>query len=61
MQSLKWNGKVDEKTKDKIELLYREFDRFIEENHSSGNQEDASMLKQWANFKQVIEQNPTDF
>lgn len=61
MQTLKWNTKVDERTKEKIELLYREFDRFIEENHSSGNQEDLNMLKQWANFKQVIEKGPTDF
>ncbi len=58
---MKWSGRVDDRTKEKIELLYKEFNKFIEENHSSNNSEDAAVVKQWANFKQVIEKNPTDF
>lgn len=58
---MKWSGKVDERTKEKIELLYKEFDRFIDDNHSAANQEDANVIRQWAAFKQVIEKNPTDF
>jgi hypothetical protein len=26
---MKWNGKADEKTREKIELLLKEFDKFI--------------------------------
>ena len=48
---MKWSGKVDERTKEKIELLYKEFDKFVEENHSYNSPEDSLMLKQWSSFK----------
>ena len=51
---MKWNAKVDERTREKIELLYKEFDKFIEENHAANSSEDAAVLKQWNNFKQII-------
>jgi hypothetical protein len=58
---MKWSSKVDDRTKEKIELLYREFDKFVEENHAGTNAEDRQLLKQWSSFKTVIEKNPTDF
>lgn len=54
---MKWSGRVDDRTKEKIELLYKEFNKFIE-NHSSNNSEDAAVVKQWANFKQVSSKKP---
>ena len=58
---MKWAGKVDDKTKEKIELLYKEFDKFIDETHAGNAPEDQMLLRQWSNFKTVIEKNPTDF
>ena len=58
---MKWSGKVDEQSKEKIELLYKEFDRFIEENHTANTPEDSLLLKQWSNFRTLIEKDPTDF
>ena len=58
---MKWSGKVDDRTKEKIELLYREFDKFIQENHAGSAPEDQLLLRQWNSFKTVIERNPTDF
>jgi len=51
---------VDDKTRDKVEFLIREFDRFIHDNHETGAPEDNSILKEWGNFKNAIEKNPTD-
>lgn len=58
---MKWNGKVDDKTKEKVELLVKEFDRFIFEAHDGGSSsEDKSIVKEWKNFKSLMEKDPTD-
>lgn len=58
---MKWNSKVDDKTKDKIELLLKEFDKFIIDSHEgSPASEDKTIVKEWKNFKTLIEKDPTD-
>lgn len=58
---MKWSAKVDDRTKEKIEMLLKEFDRFIVDSHEGGTSvEDKSIIKEWKNFKSVIEKDPTD-
>lgn len=35
--TMNWSAKVEERTKDKIELLFKEFDKFVEDNHSTNS------------------------
>jgi len=35
-------------------MLYKEFDKFIHENHENSLGEDAQVLKEWNSFKTII-------
>lgn len=43
---MKWSAKVDDRTKEKIEMLLKEFDRFIIDSHEAGSSaEDKNIVK----------------
>ena len=57
---MKWSSKVDEQTRQKIELLYKEFDKFIHDTHGTSSGEDAHVVREWEQFKAVIDKDPSD-